>query len=184
AAAPLRHQLHVHQFDARRRVEEGGHHERAIGNLRRKPGRLFRPRKMTGRLRERFLAFAHELRLPVTAALLVTGCVRLLLSVRASCAELKCDDFGRFWYATTGWWESGSSLYAVNPASIGSGGMAYANLNLPHTHVLFLPFVFLPRDLAAAVWLLVVGACIVATLMLIARESGWQPTLLWTTVFV
>ena len=33
-------------------------------------------------------------------------------------------------------------------------------------------------------WLLVGGACVVATLMLIARESGWQQTLQWTTIFI
>jgi alpha-1,2-mannosyltransferase len=139
---------------------------------------------MTSRLRERFLALVPDLRLPVTAALLVTGCVRLLLSVRESCAQLRCDDFGRFWYATSGWWESGRSLYAFNPASPGIGGLPYGNLNLPHTHVLFLPLAVLPRDLAAGVWLLVGGACVVATLMLMARECGWRPTLPWMTIFV
>ena len=121
---------------------------------------------------------------PATAALLALGCVRLLLSAAAACAELACDDFGRFWYATSGWLHDGRSLYAPTPASLAASGLSYPNLNLPHTHVLFLPFTLLPRDVAAAAWLIAGAAAVAATARMVAVETGWRPTLAWLLVFV
>src|SRR5262249_20633550 len=152
-APQVRHQLHVHEFDPRRRVAEGRDHERASWHCGRKPGRLLRACKMSVAPSPRFARLADDLTLPLTAALLVTGIVRLLLSVKAACEVLQCDDFGRFWYGTSAWWAHGTSLYALTPASVSDDGLAYLNLNLPHTHVLFLPFIALPLWMAAAAWL-------------------------------
>lgn len=127
---------------------------------------------------------ASDLKVPVLGALLVTGFVRLLWSVQRACEVLQCDDFGRFWYATSAWRIHGTSLYALTPASVADDGLVYTNLNLPHTHLLFVPFTWLGRDLAAAVWLLTGIASLAASLMVIHKESGWRPTWGWVAVFL
>ncbi len=139
---------------------------------------------MTLALSQRAVRLGRELAVPMTAALLVTGIVRLLLSVKASCDVLQCDDFGRFWYATSGWWARGTSLYALTPASVSDDGLAYLNLNLPHTHLVFLPFIALPMRAAAAAWLVTGLFALGASLLVIHRETGWRITWPWLLVVV
>jgi len=139
---------------------------------------------MTAALSPRVARLGRDLTLPLTAALLVTGIVRLLLPVKASCDLLNCDDFGRFWYATSEWWSHGTSLYALNPASVSADGLAYLNLNLPHTHLLFLPFTALPIGAAAAAWLIAGLVALAASLLVIHRETGWRITWAWLVVAV
>jgi hypothetical protein len=124
------------------------------------------------------------LRLPLGGALLALAVVRIVVSVRGACAFLACDDFGRFWYATSRWWSGGISLYAATPASFAADGRFYANLNLPSTHLLFVPFALLPRDAAALAWIATGVLALIASLMLIAQETGWRPTWAWAIVFL
>ncbi len=49
APPPIRHQLHLDELDARRRLAQGGDHERPRRHLRREPRRLLRARQMTRR---------------------------------------------------------------------------------------------------------------------------------------
>jgi Glycosyltransferase family 87 len=139
----------------------------------------------SGTVLSRWLREAYALlAFPIGAALMALGLVRLLLSAARSCRELACDDFGRFWYATSAWVHTGQSLYAPTPASYADDGLLYSNLNLPHTHLAFLPFTYLPRDAAAAAWLLVGLIAIAATARVVAAETGWRPTAAWVLVFI
>jgi len=136
------------------------------------------------RLRAALTRAGGELRVPVTAALLVTGIVRVLASVRGACNTLQCDDFGRFWYSTAGWLNQSASLYALTPASMGDDGLVYSNLNLPQTHLLFVPYALVPLELGATLWMLTGLASVVFSLSVIAKETEWRWTPLWLVVFV
>jgi alpha-1,2-mannosyltransferase len=129
-------------------------------------------------------ALVRDLTFPFGAALLVLAVVRIGLSVKDACDSLACDDFGRFWYGVSAWAYEGASLYATTPASHGDDGLLYTNLNLPSTHTLFLPFVLLPRNLAAAAWLVTGALAVLASLKVIAQETGWRPGWQWLLVFL
>lgn len=65
------------------------------------------------------------------------------------------NDFGKFYYATQQWF-TGNSLYSPTVASLmevtASHWIQFADLNPPHFHLLILPFVVLPLDVAAYLW--------------------------------
>jgi hypothetical protein len=126
----------------------------------------------------------RDLEQPVLWALLALGLVRIALSSVEACATLQCDDFGRFWYSTRGWLADGRSLYAPTPASYGDGGQFYANLNLPHAHLLFLPFIWLPLHVASVAWQITGVAAVAWSLRHVRRATGWRFTWTWLLVFV
>jgi hypothetical protein len=104
--------------------------------------------------------------------------------VVAACNEIACDDFGRFWYATSAWSLSGQSLYAPTPASFGDDRRFYANLNLPHTHLLFLPFTYLTRDAAAFLWFVLGLGAVVISARVLHTEVRWRPSGAWILIFI
>ncbi len=126
----------------------------------------------------------RTLELPLGGALLALAVVRIAASVHAACRELACDDFGRFWYATSGWLASGHSLYAPTPASMSGDGVLTANLNLPHSHLLLLPYALVPRNLGMVLWVLTGVVCVALSLQTIARQTSWRPSLGWAVVFL
>jgi len=142
------------------------------------------PSSDKSQLKRVVLRWYQLLAFPVGTALLVLGLARLLLSAAGACVELSCDDFGRFWYATADWRMHGRSLYAPTPASFSSNGELYSNLNLPHTHLLLVPFTWMPLDVAYVAWLVAGAAAVAATARMVAAETGWRPTWPWLLVFV
>jgi hypothetical protein len=62
--------------------------------------------------------------------------------------------------------------------------LVYLNLNLPHTHLLFLPFTLVDLRLAAACWFLTGLLAVAVACHMVARETGWRPTPLWLLIFL
>lgn len=124
-------------------------------------------------------------------AALAVGCVAGLLwdavLFNALVTQWNMNDFGKFYYATTGW-RAGLDLYAPNAASVlpmeQLAGLQLLNMNPPHFHLLMLPLTSMSPTGALQVWLIAsLFACLVSVQM-IAAELGvrWTPARILGTV--
>jgi alpha-1,2-mannosyltransferase len=105
------------------------------------------------------------------------------------------NDFGRFYYSLQAW-AAGGSLYQPTIATLLEYRDGYAahlwNMNPPHAHLLFWPFVLLPITSAFALWtaanMVAAGCAIFAAVRATGiRPAGWivalalvsEPALSW-----
>ncbi len=93
--------------------------------------------------------------------------------------QMHMNDFGKFYYSSRAFLD-GRDMYAQSPATdLGfdrAPGLQLLNMNPPHFHLLVLPLARLAPEAAITVWIAVSLFALALSILLIAREIGFE----WT----
>jgi hypothetical protein len=120
---------------------------------------------------------AHDLAAVAALLLATLGTIAALSYTRIALwpvlVRLHYNDFGRFFYSTLSF-ETGGNMYApsaATPVPFGNGEFVqYLDMNPPHLHALLVPLTGLSIERAFAIWAAAGLACLLASLVVIARE--------------